>query len=337
MTGAAYGTVLAGRGFVKPVSTNAGVRSAAAEAGRDGPSSGASVTPSRLVVVVNRKARAGGADLGPVLESLADRLGPAEVLEVDDPAELAAKLEQACGDAVQRVVVAGGDGTINSVLPVLLRIGKPLGIIPLGTANDLARTLGIPVDPAAAAAVILQDRKRRIDVGVVNGKHFVNAAGIGFSTGLHRELTPRIKGVLGPLAYAIGVLRRWRRHEPFSVLVRTETSTLRRRVIQVTVANGRYYGGGMTAHEGARIDDGSFDVVMILARPWWQHLSSAIRLKRGVYANEGTIAAERASAFELSTRSPRTVATDGEPRTRTPASFRVLPRALEVYVPDDAP
>jgi len=287
----------------------------------------------RLLIVVNRKARSGEADLTTVTETLA-QWGTPRILAIDDPDELSAKLEASCGD-VESVVVAGGDGTVNSALAVLIRTGKPLGIIPLGTANDLARTLGVPTDPAAAAAVILSGRKRRVDVGEVNGRYFLNAAGIGFSARLHRDLTPRVKGLFGPFAYAIGALRMWRRYRPFSVLIRGDELTVRRRVMQVTIANGRFYGGGMTAHEAARIDDARLDVVMVLPRPWWRHLSSVIRLKRGVYAEDAPVVAEQAARFELTTHRPKTVTTDGEPSTTTPASFRVLPRALEVYVPDE--
>ena len=291
------------------------------------------VAARRLLIVVNRKARSGEADLTSVLETLAP-LGKPRILAIDNPDEFPAKLEASCGD-VEGVVVAGGDGTVNSALAALIRTGKPLGIIPLGTANDLARTLGVPTDPAAAAAVILNGRKRRVDVGSVNGRYFLNAAGIGFSARLHEDLTPRIKGLFGPFAYGIGALRMWRHYRPFSVLILGDELSVRRHVMQVTIANGRFYGGGMTAHEAARIDDARLDVVMVLPRPWWRHLYSVVRLKRGVYADDAPVVAERTAKFELITHRAKTVTTDGEPSTVTPASFSVLPLALEVYVPDE--
>lgn len=288
------------------------------------------------LLVVNRQARSGRADLEQAIETLTAGRVPATIVDVENPARLAEQLESALTPTVERIIVAGGDGTVNSALPVLMRAGKPFGILPLGTANDLARTLEIPPDPVAAASVIVKGRTRRIDVGSVNGKHFLNAAGIGFSSELQRALDSGLKEKFGPLAYPIGVLRRWRRHRPFTAVIRGDDIFVQRRVIQVTVANGRFYGGGVTAHEDARIDDGQLDILLILHRPMWHYLSRAMRLRRGIYEKGAPVVAKRATKFELSTRQRKSVATDGEPTTFTPAAFRVSADALEVYVPDES-
>jgi YegS/Rv2252/BmrU family lipid kinase len=316
-------------------SSTIAIQAAGAPAGSSGSNSFAEKTDatSRVLVVVNRKARNGATDLEPALEALSAAFGPPSMLDVDDPAELAERLEGACGPEIDRVVVAGGDGTINSTLTVLLRARKPLGILPLGTANDFARTLGIPTNLDAAAAIIVAGQTKRIDVGVVNGRYFLNAAGIGFSAKLQQELPDWAKRRFGPLAYPIGVIRRWRDHRAFSVLIRGGGAPIRRRVIQVTVANGRFYGGGMTAEQDARIDDGQLDIVMVLPGEWWRHISSVVGLKRGVYPDAVPIEAERRGEFELTTLRPEWIATDGERSTQTPATFAVLPGALEVYAP----
>lgn len=288
---------------------------------------------SRTLVVVNRQARSGNADLDPALAALDEAFGAPAMLDVEDPGQLQARLQEACAPDVDRVIVAGGDGTVNSALQVLVRARKPLGILPLGTANDLARTLGLPADLGGAAAVIVAGRTKRIDVGVVNGRYFLNAAGIGFSTALSNELPGWTKRRLGPLAYPLAVMRRWRRHRPFSVVLHGDGAPAHRRVIQVTVANGRFYGGGMTAEQDARIDDGQLDVVMVLPAEWWRQLLSVIGLKRGIYPEAVPVIAERSAAFGLTTPRPHAIATDGEPTTQTPATFAVLPGALQVYVP----
>ncbi|HEU4618178.1 MAG TPA: lipid kinase [Gammaproteobacteria bacterium] len=285
------------------------------------------------LVAINRRARQARVDLMPALELLGADL-ELEIIDVDDASEMVAKLRAAYTDDVGSIIVGGGDGTINSVLPLLLEKGAPLGILPLGTANDLARTLGLPADPLEAAKVIAAGRTRRIDVGSVNGRYFVNAAGIGFSTTLHRELTPETKRLLGPLAYPVGVVRHWRSQRPFTVAVRIENAVQLHRVIQVTIANGRFYGGGATAHEDARIDDALLDVVLIRPRPLPDFLLKLPRLRRGRYEGSPAVA-YRAARCSIETRRRHAVSTDGEESTATPAEFRVLPRALEVFVPDE--
>src|SRR5690606_25624265 len=147
--------------------------------------------------------------------------------------------------------------------------------------------------------------------------------GIGFSTELEDEIGPRLKGWLGPLAYATGVLRRWRRHRPFEVTIGDSGGVRRHKAVQVTIANGRHYGGGMTARADARIDDDQLDVLVILPRPLWRYALAAVGFRRGVYRNAPVIA-WRTDELDLRTRRPMPIATDGETTTFTPASFAVL-------------
>ena len=105
------------------------------------------------------------------------------------------------------MIVAGGDGTLNAALQGLVEAGLPLGIIPLGTANNLARTLGIPSDPAGACEVIAAGHRRRIDLGWVNGRYFCTTASVGLSVQITEELSPEAKRRWGPAAYALAAVR----------------------------------------------------------------------------------------------------------------------------------
>jgi len=286
--------------------------------------------PQHSLLIVNRGARSGDADLQPALDILR-RDGPVEMRAVDGTGDVAAQVDAACTPDVDRLVVAGGDGTVNAAVRAAMRTRAPLGILPIGTANDLARTLQVPAAIEEAAAVIAAGRTRAIDVGRVNGVFFLNAAGLGFSTALKAELSPALKRWWGPLAYPIGVLSRWRRHRPFTVRIEGDT-TRRARAMQVTIANGRYYGGGMAAHEAARIDDGLLDVVILRPRPLWRYALSAASIRRGTY-EQAPVITLRTHALRLSTKRPRPVATDGEITTATPAMFEVLQGAIRVFVP----
>jgi diacylglycerol kinase (ATP) len=131
-------------------------------------------------------------------------------------------------DQVDCVVLGGGDGTLNAAAPGLIATGLPLGIVPLGTANDLARTLGIPLDPAEAARVIAAGRVRSIDLGEVNGRPFFNVASVGFGVDLTRALTRDSKRRWGALGYAVAGLRAVGRLRPFSAeIVENGTSAPR--------------------------------------------------------------------------------------------------------------
>ena len=287
---------------------------------------------AHALLVVNRAARKGNANLDAVIAALAPAWRP-EVLAIEHPGDLTARLDAAMGTSVGCVVVAGGDGTVCTAASVAMRHGRPLGVIPLGTANDFARTLGVPEDPAEAAAVVARGRTRRVDVAEVNGCVFLNAASIGLGSDLHKEVTSRAKRLLGPLAYPFTLLRRGWSKLPFHVELCGDGLDGRYHVVQVTIANGRNYGGGMTVHEHARIDDGRFDVLLIRARPVWQYALHAVSLKTGVYGRDSPMIVGRARRLEVRTRRPKTIATDGENRTRTPAAFRMLPGALEVFAP----
>jgi diacylglycerol kinase (ATP) len=284
------------------------------------------------LVLVNRKARSGAIDLQPVVELLVARGKRPSILPVNGRDDVGYGLDRNLSGPAPCVVIAGGDGTVNSSLAALLNCGYPFGILPLGTANDLARTLGLPLDPLDAAEVIARGRRRRIDVGRVNGCYFVNAAGIGFSSDLQRDLDVTTKKAFGPLSYPLAVARRWRRQQPFTVDVRGSLDG-HHRVIQVTVANGRHYGGGMTAREDAAIDDGKLDLLLVEAQPLWKHLLHVSSLKTGVYDFASPFLVGRATELRLTTRRRKSISTDGENTTETPASFEVLPRALEVFVP----
>lgn len=289
-----------------------------------------SASTTLTLVAINRQARNAGANLDPALEILG---GTAELVVIDtgSGSDLVPQLRAALDRGIDRMVVGGGDGTINSSLPLLLESGVPLGILPLGTANDLARSLDLPSDAVEAAKIIAAGHTRRIDVGMVNDKPFVNAAGIGFSTTLHRALAPRTKRVLGPLAYPLGVLKHWRSHRPFVADLEIEGIRRRHRTIQVTVANGRFYGGGATAHEGAAIDDGMLDVVLMQPHSLLRFVLTLPRLRQGRFEDAPAVT-YRAAELMLRTRRTEAISTDGEESTTTPARFRVLPRALEVFV-----
>lgn len=292
--------------------------------------------PRRALLLANPKSRRGQENLAGICDRLA--AGGLELLEGTSVSGDSTAMLRTDGPSADVIILGGGDGTLHHALPVLLELQKPIGIIPLGTANDLARTLGLPLDPIAACDVILTGRLQSIDVGVVNDRPFLNAASIGLAVAVTQRLTRGAKSRWGILAYlwaAIGAFWHGRR---FPVELECDGERVRARTWQVTVGNGRSYGGGLSVHEEARIDDGQLDLYSLEVREGWHLLGLIPALWRGTLDPISTVRTLRGPAMDVRTlKRPRPITADGELVGNTPATFRIRPRALQVFVPGDAP
>lgn len=236
-------------------------------------------------------------------------------------------------DDCDLVILAGGDGTMNAAAEALIESGRPLGILPMGTGNDLARTLAIPLDLRAACDVILEGRSHAIDVGRVNGKLFFNVASMGLSVEVARRLTPAYKRRWGVLAYALALWQAIRGFRPFRAEIRCDGHTVRLKSVQIAVGNGRHYGGGMTVDQDAAIDDGRLHLYSIRPRQLWRYLLMLPALRAGRQRGWPGVLTLSGRRIEIATRRRKPVNTDGELTTYTPAHFDVLPAALSVMVP----
>lgn len=252
--------------------------------------------------------------------------------QLENPARAGALIHQHAS-SVDRVIVGGGDGTLSAATQALVDTALPLGIIPLGTANNLARTLDIPESIDDALDIAAGESRRTIDVGEVNGHRFLTTASFGLSVAITEELTPESKSRWGRLAYIASAILALKRAKPVHVSVRWPDGKLDVRAVQVVVGNGRYYGSALPVAHDAAIDDQALDLYVIEAQHWWQLLSLAPALKRGTHGQRETVHAARAPEFEITTAIPCALDADGELIGQTPARFRVLPDALTVFAP----
>lgn len=287
----------------------------------------------RALLIVNEKSRSGALMRDKAVSAL-ETYGIEAVTGACTAREELSPCIVAHRDAVEMVAVAGGDGTLNAAASGLAETGLPLALLPAGTANDLARTLGIPVDTAQAAAIVAAGHRRRIDLGVVNDIPFFNVASVGLSADLARTLTRDIKRRWGKLGYAIAALGVLANARSFRAQITSASDApVRVSTLQISVGNGRYYGGGMTVAASAAIDDQHLDLYSLEFAKAWKMALMARSFRYGEHGAWKEVRAVRASTFEIRTRRPRPVNADGEIVTQTPARFSLIPRAVTVFAP----
>jgi YegS/Rv2252/BmrU family lipid kinase len=246
-------------------------------------------------------------------------------------------VRQALGaiEAGEIPVVVSGDGLVGAIGGAMAGSETPLGIIPGGRGNDLARVLGIPDDPELAVDVLLAGETRQIDVGEVNGKRFLGIVSVGFDSEANR-LANETHFLRGNLVYAFAAIRTLLRWKPGRFTVRVDDERYRFTGYSVSVANNKAFGGGMFIAPGAELDDGEFDIVAVGEVGKLRALGSMPKVFKGTHVEEDWVRVFRARHLELSASRPYPVYADGEHLSDLPASLRVLPRALGVIVPPQA-
>ncbi len=285
----------------------------------------------RALLLVNRHARQ-GQRFAQAVEEL-NALDFELIIVPVKSSEQLPNLVRKRGEQVDLVIVGGGDGTLNAVVDSLVEMKLPLGILPLGTANDLARTLSIPQSIPAACRAIAAGQVKYIDLGWVNGKHFFNVASLGLSVKITQNLSKGAKRRWGILAYGLTAVQVLWYTRPFRARIRLNDESIRVKTIQIAVGNGRYYGGGMAVADDAAIDDQRLDLYSLEIKHWWQIFPLLWTLPRGRQAILPWVLTLRGQEIEVYTRKPYDINTDGEITTFTPARFRVIPRALAVLIP----
>jgi YegS/Rv2252/BmrU family lipid kinase len=232
-------------------------------------------------------------------------------------------------------VVISGDGLIGAVGGALAGSDTPLGIVPGGRGNDLARVLGIPAEPDAAVAILAAGETRRIDVGEVNGKRFLGIVSVGFDSEANR-LANETKLLRGNLVYAYSGIRTLLGWKPARFTIRVGEERERFTGYSVSVANSKAFGGGMFIAPDADLADGEFDVVTVGEVGKLRFLGNLPKVFKGTHVEEDEVRVFRTPRLELSASRDFPVYADGEHLTDLPAKLRVLPQVLSVIVPSRA-
>lgn len=247
------------------------------------------------------------------------------------------RLPEVMKEAMRRkgslVIVGGGDGTISSIVDFLAYQDVVLGILPLGTGNSFARTLGIPLTIEGAADVIAGGTVADIDLGKIDQDYFANIASLGFSAEVARATSPGLKRSLGPLAYLFAALREFFRHRSFSCTLQIDGQEYRIKTHQVLIANGSFMGKTFLTPTISP-DDRSLIVFTMDMLNRWQMLGLWTAFFLGKYTVFSEAKYFQIKEARIEADPSQSINVDGEATpAKTPVTVSVAPEALKVMVP----
>lgn len=231
------------------------------------------------------------------------------------------------------IIACGGDGTVNEVVNGIEGTRVALGIIPVGTANDFARQVGIPDDPNAAMDIILRRRPVVIDTAAMNGRRFLNVSSGGIGAEATAETPADAKASLGAVAYFISGLRKLAGFEPRRALFEAPGFRLEDEFLLFAIGNARATGGGTLVTPRASVRDGLLDACIVGAMPRKDFARLVLRVKRGEHLESEGVRYLQVPWFRIRSAQPLTVNVDGETTELRQAHYEARARDLLVHLP----
>ncbi|HUV14554.1 MAG TPA: diacylglycerol kinase family protein [Acidobacteriota bacterium] len=255
-----------------------------------------------------------------------------EVLVTRYPGHAGELAQRVAAEGTQILIVLGGDGTISEVVNGIAGSDVTIGIISVGTGNDFARSLQLPVrNPRKAWEVIQTGITTQLDLGECDGKYFISSYGVGFPVEAIKA-TSRIVFFKGSIAFFLGVLKALWRMQSVRVQIEIDESSIETDCAFVLVQNTPYLGGGLRVAPRALLDDGLLDVVVVEALGRLDVLANLPRVYRGRHEKHPRFSAFKAKKVIISSREKLQTMCDGELGGYTPSSIRVHSNALQVIV-----
>ncbi|MGI8611321.1 MAG: diacylglycerol/lipid kinase family protein [Sphingomicrobium sp.] len=291
--------------------------------------------PSQAILIVNTASRTGADAFAEARDKL--KAAGVELLSakaVKNPERMGAAIKSAIKRAPM-VIVGGGDGSLSSSVDHFMGTDTILAILPLGTANSFARTLGIPLELDGAVEVIAGGEPRKIDVGCINGEHFLNAAALGLAPKVAESVPHGLKRSLGRFGYLLWAGWSAANFNAFRLKVEDGRRIHRMWATEVRIANGRFH-GGVELIESADVESGEIVVQAVRGRSvlglGWSYIASALKLK----ARHQTTREFRGRKLTVTTRPPMQVSIDGELGATTPLQVSAIPDTVMVAAPREA-
>lgn len=242
---------------------------------------------------------------------------------------------KAVNKGYELVIVFGGDGTLHEVVNGLAGSDTALAIVPAGSGNDFARSLGLSKEPKQAISVIALCKKKRLDLGRFDGRYFLNMGGLGFDA----DVAHRINGkrlLRGQLAYLVAVLQTLGTYDSYRVEIRIDDQKLEEETIMVSVGNGQYVGGGFRLLPQASLEDGLLDIMVVRKISRLDIIRTLPALYQGTHLGHPKCSFYRGHEVTINLLEPNKkvfAQVDGQEFWEFPLVFGVVPGALQVIVP----
>jgi len=291
--------------------------------------------PKRAMLVINALSRRGEAAFGEARDKLtAAGLDLMDAHAVQNPEVMEPIIKAAIAKAPM-VIVGGGDGTLSSAVDHFVSTDTVFAVLPLGTANNFARTLGLPLDLDQAIEAIAGGHRKRIDLGILNGDYFANVATLGLSPLIADTVPHRLKCYLGMLAYLVWAVPMAFKFRPFRLSITMDDGTMIQSwATEARIANGRYQ-GGIDLVESQRLDSGEIVIQAVTGKSLW-HLAwiwfaTLFKLR----SRAQTVTEWRGKRMVVDARHRQKVSIDGEIAAVTPVMVEVARGAIEVAAPRD--
>jgi diacylglycerol kinase (ATP) len=284
------------------------------------------------IALIVHGSRAGREDLRHLVSWVRDKGHLVEPMTTFESGDATAFAAEAARRGVDVVAAAGGDGTINEVVNGLDGYDVPLGIIPVGTANDFARQVGIPADADHAMDVILQRKPKRFDTATLNGRRFLNVSTGGIGAEATAETPAEAKDSLGSVAYAIAGVRKLAGLSPYSARFSGDGFEYDGKFLMFAVGLTRSTGGGAMVTPMASATDGLLDLCIVEAMSRGDFARTALRVKRGEHVGGEGVQYAQLKSVTIEGLEPMAVNVDGEMSNGQRLVYRARSRDLYVHV-----
>jgi YegS/Rv2252/BmrU family lipid kinase len=283
-------------------------------------------------LVVNARSRKGQKLFKQACSTMDGLPFPVDAHAVDDPKNLEATVKRALAKKPDLLILGGGDGTISGLVDLMVGHDVILGVLPLGTANSFARTLGIPVDVPGAVEVLRTGAPRRIDLGMIDKDYFANCAAMGLSPKIAETVPHNLKKVFGRAGYLGWAAWQFARFRPFTLIVGEGEGAERMRVVEVRISNGPYH-GGVELVESAEVDSGEIVVQAVCGHVKRRLVKNWLASTFKHHTRHEEVREFRGRALRVDTEPRLPISIDGEVLAHTPVTARIAAGVIRVMAP----